>query len=168
MNVLVGREMLVIALLLLGLTAHRGAFAQTSQSAPQEAVAVSDTVLALTKSYVEAWESLDQERILRFHSDDVQYYWMGSGSVTSNTAFAGLLGMILPRLKSWSVKVREPRVKVLGTDAAVVSFLFDFESVTRDGQRESGRQAATYVFERRNDDWKIVVIHESAPAPKRN
>ena len=168
MNIRIGRELLLITMLLLGMTGARHVFAQTSQSEHKQDSAIADTVLALTNEYVVAWESLNQEDILRFHSDDIQYYWMGTGSVTSNAAFAGLLKMILPTLRSWSMKVREPRIKVLGPDAAVVSFLFDFESVGTDGQLDSGTQAATYVFERLNGDWKIIIVHESAPVPKGN
>ena len=83
---------------------------------------------------------------------DIRYYWLGKGAINSNQAFERLLDEILPGIKSWSVNVREPHVEVLGPDAAVVSFLTD-------------AGASTYVFERRNAQWKIINIHESEPLP---
>ena len=125
-----------------------------SHPAPPEAdeEAIASTVLGLTEAYLDAWESLDKDRILSFHSEDIRYYWLGKGAINSNQAFERLLDEILPGIKSWSVNVREPHVEVLGPDAAVVSFLTD-------------AGASTYVFERRNAQWKIINIHESEPLP---
>lgn len=126
----------------------------SSHPAPPEAdeEAIASTVLGLTEAYLDAWESLDKDRILSFHSDDIRYYWLGKGTISSNSDFARLLDQILPGIKSWSVQVKDQHVEVLGRDAAVVSFL------TQAG-------ASTYVFERRDGQWKIINIHESEPIP---
>ena len=88
--------------------------------------------------------------------------------MSSKAAFERVLREeILPSMRSWSMEVIAPHVEVLGPDAAAVSFAFDTDVVGASGQPyDYGTGTLTYVFERRSGEWKIVLMHESAPVPE--
>lgn len=56
-------------------------------------------------------------------------------------------------------------VKVLGPNAGLVAFVFRGGVETPDGARYDYDGALTYVFERREGQWRLTHIHESAYQP---
>lgn len=151
-------------LLLIGAPVPASVRAQPTEPAAQEEEALADTILALTDVYNAAWEALDPEAILRFHSDDFRYYWRGSSAgMSSKAAFERVLrDEILPGMRKWSAEVIDPQVEMLGRDGAVVSFEFTSEAEDTAGEPfDYGAGALSYVFERRDEGWPIVLIHES-------
>ena len=60
------------------------------------------------------------------------------------------------------MKTSEPVVQVVGEDAAIISFTFEAESVEINGTRSKESGALTYIWNKTNDKWKIVHVHESA------
>lgn len=155
-------------LLLLGCTGSGRASAQPTRLDAEQEAALADTILAVTERYNAAWEALSAEGILAFHPDDLRYYYRGSGGISSKVVFDRVLREeILPFMRSWSMEVIDPDVEVLGPDAAVVSFVMDTEVVDASGQADDyGSGALTYVFERRDGEWQIVLMHESAAVPQ--
>jgi ketosteroid isomerase-like protein len=163
-----GRTLPLVAVLLLGCTGSGMTSAQPRRLDAQQEAALAETIFAVTERYNAAWEALSAESILAFHPDDLRYYYRGSGGISSRAVFERILrDEILPSMRSWSMKVIDPHVKVLGPDAATVSFVFDTEVVDASGQPDDyGSGALTYVFERRDGEWQIILIHESAPVPQ--
>lgn len=158
-------RILFIVHVLLGAAIGAGEASAQSTSSPEEEKAITDTALTLTEVFNEAWQEMDPERILTFYSDDLQYYRMGTHT-SSRAAFEHALDtFILPRTESYRVEVVDPRVRVMGPDAAVVGFVSRGEVVRRTGETESVEGAFTLVYERRHGEWKIVHVHESSAAP---
>ena len=164
MNSRTGRNLPLIALLLLGGMGAGGASAQTAGAEADQEAAIADTLLALTDSYNAAWEDLDLEQISQFHADDLRYYWRGATASSSQADFERLFREdILSQIRAYSAKVLDPHVEVLGSYAGAVSFVFDGVVETPEGVSLDYDGALTYVFERRDGEWKLVLIHESAP-----
>lgn len=154
------------AALLIGSMSGCGSAEPARLDAEREA-ALADSILSLTRQYNAAWESLSADRISAFHSDDFHYYWRGSTDASSRAEYDRLLREeILPSMQKWSAEMHDPYVKVLGPNAAVVSFEFSSGVLNAAGEPDDyGSGALTYVFERRDGKWKIVLIHESAAMP---
>lgn len=55
-----------------------------------------------------------------------------------------------------------PRVRQLGADAAVVSYVRLVQSVDADGKPQTSRHEETRVWERQNGSWRHVHFHRSA------
>ena len=132
-------------------------------TAEQEA-AISDTVLSLTEAYNTAWEGLRADSILQFHGDGFQYYWFDQR--VSDGFEEVLRTEWLDRIEEYSIGMIDPQVKVLGADAAVVSFQFQ-EREMADGAVQESTGALGYIFERQAGTWKIVRIHHSGSVPER-
>ncbi len=61
------------------------------------------------------------------------------------------------------MKVENPAVQVLAKDAALIGFTALAELITLDNKvLDVGTGAYTYVWKKRDGQWKIVHIHESA------
>ena len=124
----------------------------------------SDTLLALTEAYNDAWEQLSADAILSFHGSGFQYYWFDQ---RLSAEFEEVLRHEwLPGIEAYSIEMVDPQVYVLATDAAVVSFQF-LDREWADGSVEESKGALGYIFERQNGAWKIVRIHHSGPVPER-
>lgn len=132
-------------------------------TAEQEA-AISNTVLSLTEAYNAAWEGLRAGPILQFHGDDFQYYWFDQR--VSDDFEEVLRTEWLAGIEEYSIEMIDPQVKVLGADAAVVSFQF-VDRETTDGSVQESSGALGYIFERQAGEWKIVRIHHSGSVPER-
>ncbi len=127
---------------------------------------LAEFLLSLTNEYNAAWETLNLDSISEFHSDDIRYYWRGLLVCASQSEFERHFREdILTVITAYSAETVEPHVEVLGPDAGVVSYGFRGQVVTPDGETQDYSGALSIVFERRDGDWKVVLIHESAPEP---
>ena len=125
--------------------------------------AQADSLLALTEDLAEAWVALDAEEYLKWFSDDLAFYFEG-GQADASDFEAGVRAAI-GTLRSSTFEILNPRVDVLGADAAAVSFQLRELMVDTAGQTTDLRAALTLVWARRADGWKIVLAHESLPTP---
>ena len=117
----------------------------------------------ITNEYNKICQTLKVERIAEFHSDkNFIYYWHGGLACSNNADFRKLFTTILSATTEWSMKTSEPVVQVVGEDAAIISFTFEAESVEINGTRSKESGALTYIWNKTNDKWKIVHVHESA------
>ncbi len=122
-------------------------------------------IIAITEAYNHAWELLDADSISEFHSDYIHYYWRGVIAASNKVEFDHLLKQLLPSMKEYKHTTIDPFIEVLGPDAAMTSFQFDGEIINPDGTLMDYDGALTYVFKRNDGEWKIVLVHESAPIP---
>ena len=125
---------------------------------------MADTIRALAEEYNEAWETLDIASIVEFHGMGFEYYWFNTRVAED---FEDVLRDVwLAETKEYEIEISNPGVEVLGTDAAVISFLFNDREVSLSGDVVTSEGAMIYVFERREGRWKIVRIHHSGPVPE--
>jgi hypothetical protein len=138
-----------------------------SQSSPDLSEPVSSdeiaALLALTESYDSEWSTMRWEQVAPYHSSDIRYFWRGRLAASSQSEFESLFRGIMTEVKSYNADLVEPHVKILSLNAGVVSFEFIGEVVTPEGATQNYSGAMTYVWQRQDNEWKIVQIHESAP-----
>lgn len=119
-------------------------------------------ILALAEKYHQAWESLDVAKISEYHGDDILYYWYGSQGPTSKKDFDYMLEQLLPSMTEYRHEILNYQVQVLTDEVVTFSHMYDGEYTGTDGKTTNYDGALTYVLKKMNDDWKIVLIHESA------
>jgi len=137
--------------------------AQTSVS---KAAAVSDMLVARAQEWVNTWNNKDVERMRRLHADDVsgQLYGIGDG-------FGTIEGLLKEAHEknfwnlSWSIKIVEPRVRILGADAALVAFRLVGSETPKDGTARPYSAAFSLIFQRVRAKWLIVHVHDSSGPP---
>ncbi|MGE0640812.1 MAG: nuclear transport factor 2 family protein [Thermoanaerobaculia bacterium] len=155
------------ALLLLscGLIVGCSAPASETLSAAREAE-IAATLLSITETYNAVWEELDLDKISNFHADDFTYYRRGVVDSASQTDFLRAYhDNVATQITGYWATPSETRVRVLGLNAGLVAFVFRGGVELPDGSKVGYDGALTYVFERRNEEWKIVHIHESEYRP---
>lgn len=128
---------------------------------------VSDVLLARSNEWVETWNKKDVRRMRQLHAADLagQLYGIGEELVPMNVLFDDMEKENFWGA-SWAIKIENPRIRMLGTDSALVAFnLRGTETDSRGGsKRYSG--AYTLTFHRQKNDWKIVHVHSShGPVP---
>jgi uncharacterized protein (TIGR02246 family) len=125
--------------------------------------AVSVTLIGRAQEWVDTWNNKDVERMGRLHADDASSHLYGRGD-----RFGTIEGTLKEIRRenfwnlSWSVKMVEPRVRILGPDAALVAVRLVGNEINSDGITRPYSSAYTLVFERQRNQWKIVHIHSSS------
>lgn len=129
-----------------------------------ESQKIIDEILSITEKYNKTWETLNMEKVARFHSDSsFRYYRNMKLGVSSNEDFKRVMPKYMSSIKSWKLEVSNPVVQVLDKNAAVIGFTGKAEMVTNDNKvSDSGSGAYTYVWKKTEGEWKLVHIHESA------
>lgn len=97
----------------------------------------------------------------RLHADDVadQRYVIGNGFGTMES----LLRMLREENfwnVTWSIKIADPKVRMLGSDAGLVSFLLVGTETTGAGVPRPFSEAFSLVFQRIRGKWLIVHVHD--------
>ncbi|MDX1685506.1 MAG: nuclear transport factor 2 family protein [Saprospiraceae bacterium] len=125
---------------------------------------IANDIIGLTSDYNMAWESLDMDSVATFHSEDFTYYWKGSLSVTSNKAFVEGYKKIMSNAAKWTMYIDNLQVQVLDENNVIIGFdISETELILKDGtELDYGIGAMTYFWHRRDGEWKLVHIHESA------
>jgi len=156
----------VLSLAMCGMFA--GCFASSSEelTAAQEAE-IAETLLSITETYNAVWEELDLERISEYHADDFTYYRRGVVQSASQTEFERAYhDDVATQITAYWADATDTWVEVLGPNSGIVAFVFRGGVETPDGGEFDYDGALTYVYEQRDDEWKIVHIHESAYLPE--
>ena len=140
------------------------------QTPRSSTASTSDTLVARAQEWVDTWNNKDVERMRRLHADDasIQLYGRGDRFGTIERTLKEIREENFWNL-SWSVKIEEPRVRILGADAALVAFRLVGKETHSDGSSRPYSSAYSLVFQRYRDEWKIVHIHSSSgPVPGQN
>jgi hypothetical protein len=146
--------------------------ADTSGSTPQHSgtpmAAINETLLVLTQEWVDTWNQKDVERMAKMHGDVTRtVYVIGDTSSTVEWLLREIREKDYWNL-SWKIRMVEPRVRILGTDAGLVSFRLVGEEVGALGSKPFSA-AFTLVYQKLGGEWKIVHVQDSsrleAPAP---
>ncbi len=76
--------------------------------------------------------------------------------------------MYLETCSAFSLTTLETDVLVLRPDLAVLSWTYRAEATLRTGERDVvDRAGASFVFEKRDDEWVVIRYHESSLPPVR-
>ena len=139
---------------------------QTSRSVPQQAaglpsVEVAETLLALTRQWVDTWNQRDVERMARMHGDAAHTVYV-IGDTFSTVEW--LLQEIREKKfwdLTWNLTLVEPHVRILGPDAGLVSFRLVGEESGAGGTRPFSA-AFSLVYQKLDEGWKIVHVQDSS------
>lgn len=140
--------------------------AATSIDAAQSAD-LSATLLGLTHDWVQTWNERNLERMQQLHGRGMLYGY-GDTFMTGETLIE-----VLRRENFWgltySLRATNLHVRILSTEAALVSFLLVGREIRGDSARPYSA-LFTLVFQRQEGEWKIVHIHDgerpaAAPVP---
>jgi len=135
-----------------------------AQQEPVSEAELTKEVIALTHTYNQVWETLDMDSVAHYHDDSIRYYWHGFLAAASNEAFRQVFGEWLAPVQVWKMEIENLDVQVLSPDLAIVGFkTSSTTNILASGEDyDYGNGALTYVWKRREGQWKIVHIHESA------
>lgn len=127
-----------------------------------------DALLTRTQQWVDTWNAKDVDSMRRLHADDVvnQRYGIGQDFIT--------MDWLLRELKeknfwdvSWSIRMVEPKVRMLGSEAGVVSFRLVGSETPAGAATRPFAEIFTLVFQRIKGEWLIVHVHDSTrPDPE--
>lgn len=131
----------------------------STQLTPEQESAIADSIQSLTEDVLVAWEELNPEPYLDYYSDDLHFYYQGSD--LTRDKFEEVVRREMAAYQEFTTELSDPQVEVLGPDAAVVSFKYKGTAVDTTGNQKSLNAAFSVIFERRNDEWKIIQAHES-------
>ena len=142
--------------------------AAIGQAAVSKKATLSDTLIARAQEWVDTWNNKDVKRMRGLHAADVtgQLYGIGEEFTTMDKLLDGIAKENFWNL-SWSIKIVEPRVRILGPDVALVAFRLigdETNNSTGGSRRYSG--AYSLIFQRERKVWKVVHVHSShGPVP---
>ena len=142
---------------------------RTSDGIAQQADSVvsptGDTLLARTQQWVDTWNNKDLEGMRRLHAADLsrQRYGIGHGFTTMEWLLNELREKNFWDL-SWSLRIVDSDVRMLGGDAGLVSFRLLGSETPNNGPARPFSAAFSLVFQRIRGEWRIVHVHDSSPA----
>ncbi|NIM49664.1 MAG: DUF4440 domain-containing protein [Gemmatimonadales bacterium] len=146
---------IVLALFLAGFALPSCRPAQAPQ--PDEAE-IRAAVTARVDGYVQAIRDLDLSYMEGFWADVEGFTVAGDGVLTAGySPWIEQLRSLVTSIESVSyVEISDPRVYVLGPDAASYSMAYRWSFNMKDGSVLSAKGSWMYVFRRFQDAWKVV------------
>lgn len=138
-----------------------------ASAASAQLVGEEAAVAAVLAGYRQAVENRDGAAAERFFWADSQIFEQGGVEGDFATYLAHHLGPELREFANFDFDGVETDVEVTG-DLAYASEVYTYAITFPEGAREpiSRRGVATSVLERRDGEWRIVVYHSSARAPR--
>lgn len=141
-------------------------FAQ--RKSPVAASPSSDRLIARSEEWVNTWNDRDVDKLRSLHAKDISSQLYGIGEEFLS------VDKLLDDIKrenwwglSWSIKIKDPKVRMLGSDAALVAFRLVGSETNSSGNSRVYSGAYTLVFQRQTNEWKVVHVHSShGPVPK--
>ena len=123
--------------------------------------ALTDTLLALSREWVDTWNQKNVARMAQLHGDSRNtLYGIGNAFTT--------VEWLLQELReknfwgvSWKLAMEEPHVRILGSTAGLVSFRLVGEETGAAGTKPFVA-AFTLVYQKLGGVWKIVHVQDSS------
>jgi len=126
--------------------------------------ALADTIRDLAVESMELWNRLDPDAWLALFGDSVRWYY--NATSLDRAGVEDMVHGLMSFTREAHYRVlSEPDVEVLGPDAAVASFPMVQSATGVNGEELDEPTGLTFVYERREGDWKIVRVHESMGVP---
>jgi len=138
-----------------------GSLGQTTTS---KAASTQKALVAHAQEYVDTWNKKNVKRMRQLHAPDVasQLYGIGDTFMRVDTLLEELAKENFWNA-SWSLKMMDPRVRMLGSDAAFVAFRLVGKQTDGKGVTTPYSAAFTLVYQRQKGAWKIVHVQDSSP-----
>lgn len=133
------------------------------QSSGSKTKSVQATLIARAQEWVDTWNDKDVKRMRQLHAADIssQLYAIDGEFVTMK----GLLDELAKEKfwnLSWSIKIADPRVRLLGSDSALVTFRLVGKETNSKGISRPYSAAFSMIFQRQKNVWKVVHVHDSS------
>ena len=136
-------------------------------AAAQSPAAIEPQIRELEQKYNAAYAANDLPTYFSYLADDFGQ-WLPSGRTDKASYQTSWTRFITGGGKVLSAELSDVQVKVSpGGDSAVVSYLLHVKTQSNRGTSDEAYQE-TDVWFKRNNAWKIVYLHYSAAAPRRN
>jgi hypothetical protein len=151
-------RLLLVALSVLLVSAGDGA----GQAVEVSHLPVTDTLLARTQQWVDAWNKKDVEGMRRLHGADVgdQRYVIGNNFTTMEWLLKELRETNFWNV-TWSIRMVDAKVRMLGEDAGLVSLRLTGDETPSGGATRPFSEAFSLIFQRVRGEWLIVHVHDS-------
>ena len=146
----------------LSLTAPAAAPLQPDSAAAARSTDFSEVLIGLTHEWVETWNDRNLTGMQRLHAPGM-LYGFGGTFVTGEALIEDLRRENFWGL-SWALRATDLHVRILGAEAALVSFRLVGQEMSADRVRPYAA-LFTLVFQRQNGAWKIVHVHDSDQPP---
>lgn len=123
---------------------------------------VADTLLVRTQQWVDAWNEKDVGALRRLHAIDIgeQRYVIGNGFTTMEWLLKELRETNFWNV-TWSIKMADETVRMLGEDAGLVSFRLLGSETPSGGATRPFSEAFSLIFQHIRGEWLIVHVHDS-------
>lgn len=123
---------------------------------------IADTLLVRTQQWVDTWNAQDVEAMRRLHAADVgdQRYVIGNGFTTMEWLLKELGETNFWKV-TWSLRLADAKVRMLGGDAGLVSFRLIGNEAPSGGGTRPFSEAFSLIFQRLRGQWLIVHVHDS-------
>lgn len=108
---------------------------------------------------IAAWTALEPQAFFDLFSDEFQ--WLYEGTVIDRATFEEMVRQFMVAHTAVDWRWTERTVEVLGPDAAVFSGSWTLTQTDTAGVQMEDGGVITFVYERRNGEWRIVHAHES-------
>ena len=124
---------------------------------------MTDTLIARTQQWVDAWNEKDVGSMRRLHAADVgdQRYVIGNGFTTMDWLLTELRNTNFWNV-TWSVRMVDAKVRMLGGDVGLVSFRLMGNETPSGGATHPFSEAFSLIFQRARGEWLIVHVHDSS------
>lgn len=139
----------------------RGASRPVPQQSDLATLTLTEKLLALAQEWVDTWNQKDVERMAQLHGDVADtLYGFGDTFDSVETLLQGIRETNFWNV-SWKLALVEPRVRILGPDAGLVSFRLVGEE-SGAGRTKPFSEAFTLVYQNLDGEWKIVHVQDSS------
>jgi uncharacterized protein (TIGR02246 family) len=125
---------------------------------------IKEKIIEMTDAYHQTWETVNMDSVAKFHDDNIRYYWHGFKAASSNDEFIEVFKEWMSTTKVWKMEVENYDVQVLTDDIAIIGYNTKSTTtiLTNGEYYDYGNGALSYIWRKKNGDWKIIHIHESA------
>lgn len=130
---------------------------------------IEDEILEALDRLIAGCESLDMELAFSPFSRFDEFRMIAAdGTLCDFTTYYDNNMSYLESCLAFSLTTFGTDVLVLRSDLAVLSWTYKAEATLDSGERDViDRAGASFVFEKRDGEWKVVRYHESSAPPKR-
>lgn len=114
-------------------------------------------------------EALDMERAFEIFSPSSEFLMMGTdGTLCDYQTYINNNINYLMTCTSFKLTTFREEIRILDRATAIFSWAYRAEAVLKTGEKDIFENAgASFVFNKVNDEWKVVYYHESSVPPTR-
>lgn len=118
-----------------------------------------DVIVDQMNRYVDAWASLDPDRLIAFYADDPDFRVYVDGQVATRDEVIEQVRQACSATRRFEARWEGVEVTPLGTDAALAASRFNRVIEDDSGNTTEDWGTATWVWKRVGDEWLIIHGH---------